>query len=545
MLQENYTQFVWKSIQDNWERTAFTNYDSRSYTYADVGRTIYFLHRFFGKSGIRKGDKIALIGTNCAEWAIVYQAIITYGAVVVPILPNFTPDDILHIINHSNSIMVFASKSNWDLIDAESLRKPKAVIALDDFSPLLTRNEHHVENLTNFKRLLVKPFKKEHLPKNIAPNHELIAIIYTSGTTGFTKGVMLTHNNITSNVLYASKHMPLAAGDTILSFLPLAHAYGCTIEFLFPFASGCHITFLGQMPTPQLLLKAFSEVKPRLILLVPLILEKIFKKQIKPILEQPKTKFLMKLPFVEMIVLHKIKSKLTKSFGGNFHEIVVGGAAMNEEVQKVLRKARFPFTLGYGMTECGPLISYAGWRNTKLNSVGRCVDSLELRIDSPDPKKIAGEILVKGENVMQGYYKDFKGTNQAISNGGWLHTGDLGTIDEDGFLYIRGRNKNMILGPSGQNIYPEEIEARINAFPLVQECIVVDRKEGLVALVYPDMEMVNEKKLHDKELEGIFEAYRTKMNSEIPNYMRVARFQIKTSEFEKTPKRSIKRFLYH
>jgi len=547
MLKENYTQFVWDSILENWDRTAFTNYESGSYTYAECGRIIYYLHKLFGKCGLRKGDKIALIGKNCAEWAMAYQATVTYGAVVVPILPNFTPNDVQHIINHSESIMLFANKANWDVLDVDNMPKLKSVISLDDFSSLFTQNKHSAEHIHTFTTLITtnaKEFDKSKLARQVIPNTDLFAIIYTSGTTGFSKGVMLTHNNITGNMVYSRTYMPLVAGDKILSFLPLAHAYGCAVEFLYPFTLGCHITFLGKMPTPQLLLKAFAEIKPRLILSVPLIIEKIFKKQIKPVLEQTKVKLLMKIPFMDSVILGKIKTKLTESFGGNFHEIVIGGAALNEEVQEVLRKAGFAFTIGYGMTECGPLISYAGWRDAKFNSAGRCVDQLEMKIDSPDPENIVGEIMVRGENVMKGYYKNDKATQEILDREGWLHTGDLGTMDSEGFLYIKGRSKSMILGSSGQNIYPEEIEARINAFPLVQESIVVDRKEGLVALIYPDMEMVDSKKMKEQALEAHLETYRKHLNREIPNYMHVSRFQVVSSEFEKTPKRSIKRFLY-
>ncbi len=544
MLKENYTQFIWNSILENWDRTAFTNYQSASYRYAEVGRCIYYMQKLFAKCGIKKGDKISLIGKNCAEWAIAYQAIVTYGAVVVPILPNFTPNDVQHIVNHSDSVMLFANKSNWDVLDHDNMPKVKSVISLDDYTPLYAGNKHLLEHITKFKTLLHCPFSKDKLPRQIIPNGELFAIIYTSGTTGFSKGVMLTHNNITGNMVYARTNMPLIPGDHILSFLPLAHAYGCAIEFLYPFTSGCHITFLGKMPTPQLLLQAFGEIRPRLILSVPLIIEKIFKKQIKPVLEQTKVKFLMKIPFLDNVILGKINTKLTDSFGGNFHEIVIGGAALNEEVQEVLRKAGFAFTIGYGMTECGPLISYTSWREARFNSAGRCVDQLEMRIDSPDPENVVGEIMVRGENVMKGYYKNEKATKDILDKDGWLHTGDLGTMDSEGFLYIKGRSKSMILGPSGQNIYPEEIEARINAFPLVQESIVVDRKEGLVALIYPDMEMVDSRKMKEHALESMMEVYRKHLNREVPNYMQIARFQVVDTEFEKTPKRSIKRFLY-
>jgi long-chain acyl-CoA synthetase len=544
MLAENYTRYVWDSIRENWDRTAFTNYKSESYTYGEVGRAIYYLHHLFNRLGLKRGDRIALIGKNCSEWAIAYQAIVTCGAVVVPILPNFTPNDVQHILNHSGSELLFANKSNWDVLDDEQLPDLKSVISLDDFTPLFFKKKSAKAHIEKFKTLLSKPFHPGKLTAQPIHNCKLFAIIYTSGTTGFSKGVMLTHNNLTGNMVYARTYMPLVAGDHILSFLPLAHAYGCAIEFLYPFTLGCHITFLGKMPTPQLLLKAFAEIRPRLILSVPLIIEKIFKKQIKPVLDQTSVKLLMKIPFLDNVVLNKINTQLTASFGGNFHEIVIGGAALNEEVQEVFRKAGFAFTIGYGMTECGPLISYAGWKETRFNSAGRCVDQLEMRIDSPDPENVVGEILVRGENVMKGYYKNEKATREVIDADGWLHTGDLGTMDSDGFLYIKGRSKSMILGPSGQNIYPEEIEARINAFPMVQESIVVERKEGLVALVYPDMEMVDAKKMREHSLEALFESYCKQLNREVPNYMQVVRFQVVSSEFEKTPKRSIKRFLY-
>lgn len=544
MLKENYTEFVWNSILENWDRTVFTNYGSTSYTYGEVGRCMYYFHKLFCKLGIKPGDKISLIGKNCGEWAVAYQSVVTYGAVIVPILPNFTPNDVQHIINHSDSVLLFANKSNWDVLDPDALYNLKAVISLDDFSPLMAHNKHINEHITTFQSLLTREFPKEKIVPKLIPNTELFAIIYTSGTTGFSKGVMLTHNNITGNMVYSRKHMPLVAGDQILSFLPLAHAYGCAIEFLYPFTLGCHITFLGKMPTPQLLLKSFSEIRPRLILMVPLLIEKIFKKQVKPVLEQTSVKLLMKIPFMDSVILGKVKTKLTDSFGGNFHEIVVGGAALNEEVQEVLRKAGFAFTIGYGMTETGPLISYAPWREARFNSAGRCVDELEMKINSPDPENIVGEIMVRGENVMKGYYKNDQATKEVLDKDGWLHTGDLGTIDVDGFLYIKGRSKSMILGPSGQNIYPEELEARINAFPLVQECIVVDRKEGLVVLIYPDMEMIDNLKINEHTLGTILEGYKNQLNMEVPNYMQVNTFQVVSDEFEKTPKRSIKRFLY-
>jgi long-chain acyl-CoA synthetase len=355
---------------------------------------------------------------------------------------------------------------------------------------------------------------------------------------------MIPARSLLSNIVFAQEHMPLKTGDKIVSFLPMAHVFGLLFEFLFPVSVGCHVTFLTKPPTPQLIIQAFQEVKPRLILSVPLVIEKIYRKRILPAIEKPAIKFLLQIPGIRSLLYKKVKASLVETFGGNFHEIVIGGAPLNHEVESFFRKIKFPFTIGYGMTECGPLISYKTWSEFRPASAGSLVDRMEVRIDSNDPYNEVGEILVKGINVMHGYYKNEKATREIIGRDGWMHTGDLGTMDSDGFLYIKGRSKSMILGSSGQNIYPEEIEARINAFPLVQESIVVDRKEGLVALIYPDMEMVDARKMKEHSLEAIMEVYRKHLNREIPNYMQVARFQVVSSEFEKTPKRSIKRFLY-
>lgn len=545
MLQENYTQLIRQSILENWDKEAFANYKANGFSYAQVAQYLYYFDHFFRKCCIRKGDKISLIGKNAAEWCIAYQSIVTRGSVVVPILPNFTPADVQHLINHSDSVALFAHKANWSLLDITAMPKLKWVIALDDFSILYARDDNYRQAFDGFTQKLQQDFPKKKYYPSIISNHELFAIIYTSGTTGFSKGVMLTHNNITGNMVFARTHMPLQGGDKILSFLPLAHAYGCAIEFLYPFTSGCHITFLGKMPTPDLLVRAFNEVRPRLILLVPLIIEKIYKKQIKPILNKKMVKLLLQIPFFSHIIYRKINSKLTASFGGNFLEVVIGGAALSEELQMALQKIKFPFTVGYGMTECGPLISYAGWKEMRINSAGRCVNQLVMKIDANDPEHEPGEILVKGENVMLGYYKNKEATDAVLEKDGWLHTGDMGTVDKDGFVYIRGRNKSMILSSNGQNIYPEEIESRLNNYKLVQESIVVDRKEGLVALVYPDMPLVDAQKIQEKSLQHIFENYRIQLNKELPKYMQLSKIEMVSCEFEKTPKRSIKRFLYN
>lgn len=544
MLKENYTRFIWQSISVNWDKTAFTNFEANSYTYAEVARFLYYFDKLFNKCGIHRGDKISLIGKNSAEWCIAYQSIVTRGSVVVPILPNFTTGDVQHLVNHSDSVVLFANNSHWQTFSIEQMPHLKLVISLDDFSLLYTKDKRCGQIYEIFLQKLKNDFPKEKLQKQEIKSHELFAIIYTSGTTGFSKGVMLTHNNITGNMVYARTYMPLVGGDDILSFLPLAHAYGCAIEFLYPFTSGCHITFLGKMPTPEVLVKAFKKIRPRLILSVPLIFEKIFKKQIKPVLEKPLIKILMAIPFVDDIILSKINNKLIETFGGNFHEVVIGGAALSEELQTVLQKAKFPFTVGYGMTECGPLISYAGWKEMRINSAGRCVDQLEMRIDSSDPENIPGEIYVRGENVMKGYYKNKEASRAVLDVQGWLHTGDIGVIDKDGFVYIKGRSKSMILSSSGQNIYPEEIESKLNMHPLIQESLVVDRKEGLVALVYPEMGIVDEQHIREKTLQHQFDIFLKHLNKEFPKYMQVSKIEIVSQEFEKTPKRSIKRFLY-
>nr|HPR18080.1 AMP-binding protein [Candidatus Cloacimonadota bacterium] len=370
------------------------------------------------------------------------------------------------------------------------------------------------------------------------------AIIYTSGTTGFSKGVMLQHNSLVSNIIYAQKYMPLFPGDTIVSFLPIAHVFGCAFEFLFPFTRGCHITFLGKTPSPKVLIKAFQEIHPRLILSVPLVIEKIYKKQIKPKLDQPLLKILVKIPFLRVKVFAKINKTLTDTFGGNFREIVLGGAAFNEEVENFLRKIRFKYTVGYGMTECGPLISYAGWKTFKRYSCGRVVDNMEIMIDSNDPHNEVGEILVRGDNVMMGYYKNKVASAEAIDKDNWLHTGDLGILDRDQNVFIKGRSKSMILGPSGKNIYPEELEAHLNNLPYVQESIVIDKDGKLVALVYPDMEEVDANHLKEQDMIRIMEENRLIMNKYFPAYMTINRIEIYPEEFEKTPKKSIKRFLY-
>lgn len=534
-----------RSIRDHWDLIAFSNYEGENYSYADVARHIHGFHVLFHKLGIKKEDKIALVGKNSANWCISYLSIISYGAVVVPIMPNFPPDDIHHLVNHSDSVLLFTNQSIFEQLDAQKMFNLKATISLDNFKPLhseIKKSENNIRHLDEF--IAGSSIHKEEFKLHHPEKKDLFAIIYTSGTSGFSKGVMLSHACLAANITYAQTYMPLKPGDKILSFLPLAHTYGCTVEFLYPFTLGCHITLLGKMPTIKLLMKAWQDVRPRLLLMVPLFIEKIYKKQVRPAIDKPVVRLLLRIPVFSDQIYRKIYNKLFNVFGGSFHEVVIGGAPLNEDVQRFLKKIKFPYTVGYGMTECGPLISYAGWKVNKINSAGRIVDTLKLKIDSYDPHNVVGEILVKGDNVMMGYYKNPEATAQAIDSDGWLHTGDLGTVDRDGFIFLRGRSKNMILGPSGQNIYPEEIEARINNLPYIQESLVVERKDKLCALIYPDLEMADAQKISESRLIGIFEENRKELNIQLPSYMQIAKFQIYPTEFEKTPKKSIKRYLY-
>lgn len=549
MLQENLSNFILKAIRNNWKTKALADYNGKSYTYGDVAGYIIHLHTRFEMYGIQPGDKIALLGKNSAHWAITYLAVITYGAVVVPILPDFKPGDVHHIVNHSESRLLLAADALFENLEPEKMEKIKGSVSLNDFSILadgvagsLSDKAEAVEDLYQEKY----PFgtQSDNFFLKPVPNEHLAVISYTSGTTGFTKGVMLPHNSLVANIVYANKNMPLDPGDSIVSFLPLAHAYGCAFEFLWPFTLGCHITFLTKTPSPQIIVKAFREIKPRLVLAVPLIIEKIYKKQVMPVINKPVMNGLLNTPLLKTFIQKRIKQKLVNVFGGNFHEVVIGGAPLNAEVERFLKKIGFPYSIGYGMTECGPLISYANSAKTRLGSSGKVVDTLELKIQSDDPQNITGEILVRGENLMMGYYKNKEATEKAIDKDGWFHTGDLGLIDGDGYLYIKGRSKSMILGPSGQNIYPEELEARLNNLPFIQESLVVEKNGKLEALIYPDYEETDLKGLDEEALKEMLNLYKTNINNSFPEYMSLSSIKIVPEEFAKTPKKSIKRFLY-
>lgn len=550
MMKENLSLFIAESLRNNWNIQSMTDYKGNSFRFADVAERVARLHLLYKACDLKPGDKVALVGKNSAHWAMTYLATVTYGAVIVPILPDFKPNDIHHIVNHSDSLLMLAADNIFDTLDLDKMTKLKGIFSLQHFG-LLSENGNKatvkaVDELEkSFKAKYPQGFKPEHVNFLPVHNSELAVISYTSGTTGFTKGVMIHHNSLTANVVYANKNMPLDPGDSIVSFLPLAHTYGCAFEFLWPFTLGCHITFLTKTPSPQVIIEAFKKVRPRLVLAVPLIIEKIYKKQILPTISKAPMKTMLKIPLLNKVIKKKIRDKLVGVFGGNFHEVVIGGAALGREVEEFLRDIRFPFSIGYGMTECGPLISYANWDKARLGSAGKIVDTLEVRIDSPDPYNVAGEILVRGENVMLGYYKNEEATKKALDKDGWLHTGDLGVIDKDLFIYIRGRSKSMILGSSGQNIYPEEIEAMLNNMDLIQESLVAESKGLLVAMVYPDYEAIDKLGIDEKTLGETLEQHKKTLNERMPAYQNISRIKIVPEEFEKTPKKSIKRFLYN
>jgi len=534
-----------QTFQKNWELPAFTDFQGSTCTYGEAAQIIRQIHCYFRESGIKKGDKIALLGRNSSNWAISFLAISGYGAVSVPVLPDFNPEDIHHILNHSESMFLFAADSLFEKLNIEKTPKITGVVSLVDFSVLSFQRPEEKDRWS-------KCFTVDHAGKSSSENFDLdeyqaedLSIIsYTSGTSGFTKGVMIPARSLLSNIIYAHEHMPLKAGDRIVSFLPMAHVFGLLFEFLFPVSVGCHVTFLSKAPTPQLIIKAFQEVKPRLILSVPLVIEKIYKKRILPTLEKPIIKFLLKVPGIQQLLYKKVHASLVETFGGCFHEIVIGGAPLDHEVETFFRKIKFPFTIGYGMTECGPLISYEPSTSFRPSSAGKLVDRMEVRIDSNDPFSEVGEIQVKGVNVMLGYYKNGEATSEAIDSDGWLHTGDLGIIDRENFIYIKGRSKNMLLGPSGQNIYPEEMEAKLCNYPYVLECVITERGKKLVAFVFPDPERMEQEKPDTKKLNEIMTENCRQVNKVLPKFAQLSRIILVDKEFEKTPKRNIKRYLY-
>ena len=547
--EKSFIALIEKSIKKNWDADALTDYKGVTYQYKDVARKIEKVHILLEESGVKPGDKIAVCGRNMSHWGVTFLATVTYGAVIVPILHEFKPDQVHNIVNHSEAKLLFVGDVVWEGLDESAMPGLEGVILVNDFSVLVSRTEkltyarEHLNEL--FGKKFPKNFRKEHINYYKDSPEELLVLNYTSGTTSFSKGVMIPARALWSNMKFAFEVLNMKQGDRLVSMLPMAHMYGLAFEFLYEFCAGCHVYFLTRMPSPKIILQAFADVKPTLVIAVPLIIEKIIKKNVLPKLETPTMKFLMNVPFVSDKIKEKVREQLMNAFGGQFYEIVVGGAAFNQEIEAFMRSIDFPYTVGYGMTECAPIICYEDWKKFKAGSCGKSAPRMEVKVLSRDPQNVPGEIICRGDNVMLGYYKNEEATREVIDEEGWLHTGDLGIIDEDGNVTIKGRSKNMLLGPSGQNIYPEEIEDKLNNMPYVSESIIIQALDGkLAALIYPDFDLAFAQGMNEKQVEEQMEANRVALNAQIAAYEQVARVKIYHEEFEKTPKKSIKRFLY-
>ncbi len=548
MIEQKFIEIYEDGFKNNWALPALTDYKiNSSYTYGELAREIASLHILFSELNIQQGDKVALICKNHSSWSILFMATITYGAVIVPILHEFNNESMEHLIKHSDSKLLFINEPIWEKLNKENINIP--VFDIPTFNLITSNNNNNISKIADsidilFTQKYPDGFTKDHIKYNHVNNDEVVCINYTSGTTGFSKGVMITANNFVGNIIYADKLDLLFRGERTLAFLPMAHVYGCAFDFLYALSAGAHITLLGVAPTPQNLINAFKEVKPNIIITVPLIFEKIYKKKILPVINQPVMKFLLKIEGLNKLILNKLKKSLINSLGGNFREVVIGGAALNAEVEAFFYKIGFPFSVGYGMTECAPLIAFDKHSNFVPTSCGSVLeDIMEARIESPDPENIAGEIQVRGENVMKGYYKNIEATEAAFTPDGWLKTGDLG-IMKGRRLFIKGRIKSMLLSANGQNIYPEEIESRLNNLPYISECIVILREFRLVALVYPDKEAMRSDNISSDQLLNIMDTNKGILNKSVAQYERLSAIEIVENEFEKTPKKSIKRFLY-
>ena len=540
-----------KSIIDNWDKDALTDFKGATLQYHDVARKIEKLHIMFESSGVVKGDKIALCGRNSASWAVAFLATLTYGAVAVPILHEFTADQIHNIVNHSEAKLLFVGDYVATIIDQTKMPDLEGIIYIPDYSIVVSRTDkltyarEHLNEM--FGKKYPKYFRKEHVHYHHEQSPEELALInYTSGTTGFSKGVMIPYRALWSNYDFAMTVIgkKIKKGANVISILPMAHMYGMAFEFLFEFIYGCHVFYLTRVPSPAIIAAAFAEVKPAIIIAVPLVIEKIIRKKVFPKIQNNRMRLLLNMPIVSKKVNEKIRQQVVNAFGGNFYEIIVGGAAFNQEVEQFLKRIDFPYTVGYGATECAPIICYADYQEFVPGSCGKPVVHMEVKIDSPDPENVPGEILARGLNVMLGYFKNEEATAQTLDEDGWYHTGDLGLMDADGNVFIKGRSKNMLLGASGQNIYPEEIEDKLNSLAMVNECVVVQRGEKLVGLVHPDYDEAATMRLNDADLENIMEQNRQELNTSQPPYCRLAAIEIVREEFEKTPKKSIKRYLY-
>lgn len=552
MMQENFIKLYEQSFRENWDLPVLTDYiEDKTITYGQLAKDIARIHVFYKQCGIKRGDKIALIGKNNVNWVTIFMSTITYGAIIVPILQEFNPQDAQHIINHSESILLFTSNRIWDSMEMDRLKNVRGVISLDDMKLLAEQEGESIRTSLRglsrrFKTLYPHGYEASSIKYADLDNDKVLVINYTSGTTGFSKGVMLTGNNLAGNAIFGIRSKLHFKGSKCLSFLPLAHAYGCAFDMLVPLAVGTHITLLGKIPSPKILVSAMAKVKPDLVICVPLVLEKIYRKQILPQLSKNVMKWALAIPFIDSKIYGQIRKKLIDAFGGRFTQVIIGGAPMNNEVESFLKKIKFPYTVGYGMTECGPLISYTYWTDFIQNSAGRVLKGImQVKINSTDPQNIPGEICVKGENVMKGYFKNDEATKAVLDEEGWLHTGDMGTVSEDGTISIRGRYKTMILSSNGQNIYPEEIESKLNNMPFVSESLVVERSGRLVALVYPDYEMMDTVGVGSEQLPETMEQIRKDVNKVVAPFEQISKIQLIANEFEKTPKRSIKRYLYN
>ena len=546
-----FNELIEQSIINNWDADALTDYKGQTLQYHDVARKIEKLHILFENSGIQKGDKIALCGRNSSQWAAAFLATLTYGAIAVPILHEFMPDQIHNIVNHSDARILFVGDHVGTIIDPQQMPHLEGIINNTDYSLMVSRTEQltyareHLNEL--YGKKFPKYFRKEHVSyyHEQSPN-EMALINYTSGTTGFSKGVMIPYRALWSNYDFACSVLgeTIKKGDNVISILPMAHMYGMAFEFIFEFLHGCHTYYLNRTPSPAIIAQAFSDIKPKIIIAVPLVIEKIIRKKVFPKIQNNRMRLLLGMPVISKKVREMICQEVTKAFGGRMYEVIIGGAAFNQEVEQFLKRINFPYTVGYGATECAPIICYSDWHDFVPGSCGRAVKHMEVRIDSPDPHKIPGEILARGLNVMLGYYKNDEATRDTIDAEGWYHTGDLGTIDKEGNVFINGRSKNMLLGANGQNIYPEEIEDKLNSLPMVVESIVVQRDNKFVALIHPDLDEARNMNFSQKDLEDIMEQNRNTLNQQLPAYEKISEVEIYEEEFAKTPKKSIKRYLY-
>lgn len=545
MIDEKLIPYLVNSMQTYWDLPAFTDYPGPALKYSDVARRISWLHQLYRSCGLAKGTKIALAGKNSSNWAVVWMSVVTYGGTIVPILYNFSPEDTQHIVNHSDADILFISREKYDSIDPEQLRKVNYVVSLDDYTVLVNRVDEGKQVIPQMHELPeIRNLSKDAFGINdVCDNEDTAAIIYTSGTTGFSKGVMLPHRSLLANLIVARENLLFKVEAKVVAFLPLAHAYACSFDLLYPFTRGNHINFIDKIPAPKVLLGAMQALKPNVVLAVPLLIEKIFKRQLQPIIETPKMRAFLKVPILNKVVCKKIRDKLVTAFGGELTELVVGGAPMNAEVEQFMKRIKFPITIGYGMTECGPLISYVRWFEHRFESSGKLVKYIKCRIQSPDPAKIPGEILISGEQLFTGYYKNEEATRETLIDG-WLHTGDIGTLDSDQFIYIRGRSKNMILGPSGENIYPELVEQKLNNLPYVMESLVLERDRQLHAMIYPDFESLDQQHIPESDVSRIMEDNRKEVNRILADFSRIAKVQIVNEPFQKTPTQKIKRYLY-